>query len=81
MSTDSNDNDDNNGGSGGGGGSRHAMEAADRHCHEAARAEADLSILGIPPRIRSGESDGVKAALCSVHGGKFWKRRQYYSNE
>jgi hypothetical protein len=24
------------------------------HCHEAARAEANLSILGIPPRIGSG---------------------------
>ncbi len=28
------------------------------HCHEAARAEADLSVLSIPPRIGSGGSDG-----------------------
>ncbi len=55
--------DDNNGGSIGGGGSRHATEAADRHCHEAARAEADLSILGIPPRIGSGGYDGVDATV------------------
>ncbi len=26
------------------------------HCHKAARAEADLSVLSIPPRIRSGGS-------------------------
>jgi hypothetical protein len=49
------------------------------HCHEAARAEADLSVLSIPPRIGSGGSDGVEAALCGVHRGKFGKRRQYYS--
>jgi hypothetical protein len=42
----------NNGGSVGGGGSRRATEAADGHCHEAARAEADLSVLDIPPTIR-----------------------------
>ncbi len=40
---------DNNGGSVGGGGSQHAMEAAEGHCHKAARAEANLSVLGIPP--------------------------------
>jgi hypothetical protein len=51
------------------------------HCHEAARAEADLIVLSIPPRIGSGGSDGVKAALCGVHRGKFGKRRQYYSNQ
>jgi hypothetical protein len=32
------------------------------HCHEATRAEADLSVLSIPLRIGSGGSDGVKAA-------------------
>jgi hypothetical protein len=79
MATDSDNDNDNNGVSVGGGGSRHAAEAADRHCHEAVRAEVDLSVPGIPPRIGSGGSDGVEAALCGVHGGKFGKRRQYYS--
>ena len=51
------------------------------HCHEAARAEADLNVLSIPPRIGSGGSDGVEAALCSVHGGTFGMRRQYYSDQ
>jgi hypothetical protein len=63
METDSDDDDDNgdsgnreqqHDGSIGSGGSRHATEAADGHCHEAARAEANLSFLGIPPRIGSG---------------------------
>jgi hypothetical protein len=40
-------------------------------------AEADLSVLGIPPRIGSGGSNGVKAALCGVYGGKFGRRGQY----
>ncbi len=44
---------------------------------KAARAEADLSILGILPRIESGGSDGVEAVLCGVHGGKFGRRGQY----
>jgi hypothetical protein len=44
------------------------------HCHKATRAETDLSILGIPPRFGSGGSNGVEAALCGVHGGKFGKR-------
>jgi hypothetical protein len=47
------------------------------HCHIAARAKADLSILGIPPRIGSGGSNGVKVVLCGVHRGKFGKRGQY----
>jgi hypothetical protein len=51
------------------------------HCHKAARAEANLSVLGIPPGIGSGRSSGVKAAPCGVHGGKFRKRRQYYSDQ
>ncbi len=41
------------------------------------RAEANLSILSIPPRIGSGGSNGVEAALCGVHGGKSGKRGQY----
>jgi hypothetical protein len=40
------------------------------HCHEAARAEANLSVLSILPRIGSSGSDGVEAALCGVHKGK-----------
>jgi hypothetical protein len=51
------------------------------HCHKAARAEANLNVLSIPPRIGSGGSDGFEAALCGDHGGKFGKRRQYYSNQ
>jgi hypothetical protein len=47
------------------------------HCHEAARAEANLSVLGILPRIRIGGSDGVEVVLCGVHGGKFGKRGHY----
>ncbi len=45
--------------------------------HEAAMAEADLSVLSIPPRIGSSGSDGVEAALCSVHGGKPGKSGHY----
>jgi hypothetical protein len=36
------------------------------HCHEATRAEADLSILSIPPRIGSGKSDGVSRRQFAV---------------
>ncbi len=65
---------DNNSGSIGGGGSWCVLEAANRHCHEATRAEADISVRGILSRIRSGGFNGVNAALCGVHGGKFRKR-------
>jgi hypothetical protein len=39
------------------------------------------AVLRILPRIGSGGSDGVEAALWDVHGGKIGKRRQYYSNQ
>ncbi len=51
-----------------------------RHCHEAARAEADLSVLSIPRRINCCKSRGdpmgrgLRArALWHVHGGRFGK--------
>ena len=47
------------------------------HCHKAARVEANLSVLGILQRIRSGESNEV---LWKYPWGKFGKRRQYRSN-
>jgi hypothetical protein len=47
------------------------------HCRKAARAEANLSILGILPRIRSGGSNGVKAALWRCQLKKIWEERQY----
>jgi hypothetical protein len=70
---------DNNGGSIGSGGSRRVMEAADGHCHKAARAKDDLSILDIPPTIRVLSQIALLhwAALCGVHKGKFGKRGQY----
>jgi hypothetical protein len=48
-----------------------------QHCHKAARAEANLSVLGNLPRIGSGGSNRFKVVLCSVHRGKFGKSGQY----
>jgi hypothetical protein len=45
------------------------------HCHKAAREEADLNVLGISPRIGSGGSKGVEAALWRCPWRKIWEEK------
>ncbi len=47
------------------------------HCHEAARAEADLSVLDINSAENQKWGIAIQERFGGVHGGKFGKRRQY----